>query len=203
MEIRPEEVNRFRSIEQAKAYKSARILIREVQESENRVKELDGEVIDINRSTPGDVLIIDGMNVLKSKKRLFHRSSQDIHLRFDPASGHVKDFEARKGCGTFVPMEHHYKASPLEKLGSFIGSFPAGMGPLGSGLSRGLSPGREDARNEYRGTDIYRRGGETVIVNHRTGIITDESTSQATGRLNPLARLGLKWIQAFCARMLQ
>ncbi len=207
MNIRPEEINRFRSIEQAKAYRSSQALIHELQEIENRVKDLDGKDRDINRSTPGDVLIVDGMNILNAKKKLFSRNYHDMHLKFDPTSGHVNDFEVRPGVrGTgisSVSMEHHYKATPLERLGSFIGSFPAGMGPLGPAFSMGMSSGQQPARVEWRGTDEFRKGGETVTIDNRTGIISYVDRNKTAGKLHPFARLGLKCVQTFCAHMLQ
>jgi len=207
MNIRPEEINRFKSIEQAKAYRSAMALIQEVQEIENRVKNLDGTDRDINRSTPGDVLIVDGANMFKTGRRLFCRNYHDMHLKFDPASGHVHDFEVRPAVrGTGISpaiMEHHYTTTPLERLGSFIGSFCAGAGSLGPAFPVGMSSGLQPARSERRGTDEYRKGGETVTIDNRTGIITDVDRDRTTVKLHPLARLGLKCIQAFCAHMLQ
>jgi hypothetical protein len=67
----------------------------------------------------------------------------------------------------------------------------------------GISSGLQPAHGERRGTDEYRKGGETVTIDNQIGIITDVDLNKTSVRLHPFARLGPKCIQTFCAHMLQ
>jgi hypothetical protein len=167
MQIRPEDIGRFKSMDQAKAYSRAMEIKKEVQDKEELVMSFDNnERVDINGKAAGDVLIKSGWGMT------------GMHMKFDPKTKEVESFKAKDSYTPFKSIEHYVKQDPVSRLGRFLSSLS--IGPFGAAMETACGAPQDTA-----GKDVFKYGAETVTVNNKTGVITydmDRGSDWTTGQ---------------------